>query len=384
MLKDYIRLIAGKRDPAIISEMIDKVDIDKMRTLMSIGISHNSKRMTVKDEILEHYIKAWADSKYDQYIMFGRNLKIDKEINLTMSDKIMRDKINELALKYPQYAILLKSIPSNAYITNKFYGFDNSDSSLSHIYQMYSLDYFTKGCKVSTALSSLIQDEEYIEKKELANGDIIACKRSFDIDLSQIMQTKKIKGRVVLSIDPNDFLMMSTNKHNWKSCMAIAPSCTGYNNTILSKMTDDSTIVGYKASENIYNYNINKFKFNHISMEARYLLFCDKYTGAIGIDHGYGSVSDDLKVEILKFLGEAITDYSEIDGSWSNWKKQTQFSTQSYSLSYNEGVDLCYRHQNMNNYKNIYFRTGVESIICPKCGKDYNYRSYFTCCGNDD
>lgn len=366
--------------------MIGLVDKEKMQTLMSIGASHlNKTKINIKMDMVDEYLKRWADAKYDQYLIFGRKLELVKEIELTMTTDQMDFEVKALCKQYPQYALLLKSFKSSDYIANKFTEFSGSAKNMDEefVRALYKELYLTKGKKLSLALSEIVQDKGSKVKRTLADGTVVEALHSFDIELSKIMQTKAIKGSVHVSINPNDYLMMSTNHHNWHSCMGIAPSTTGYNNVVLSKMTDESSIVGYKCSNEELDYDINGFKWKHISMHARYLLAIDKLTGTCGIDGGQGGQNrtTELQKSILKILTDQVSLYCDTDNVWvsSNGRNYpTDY------LSYNEGIVLSMSHKKTSSKfkRQAYYDIGVRELICPNCGAIMTDRGNFICCAH--
>lgn len=63
---------------------------------------------------------------------------------------------------------------------------------------------------------------------------------------SQIIQENKIEGRLCFSVHPLDFLSISENGHNWRSCHALDGEYRAGN---LSYMMDKSTVVCYLKSD---------------------------------------------------------------------------------------------------------------------------------------
>ena len=64
---------------------------------------------------------------------------------------------------------------------------------------------------------------------------------------SQIIQEDKIEGRLCFSVHPLDYLSVSLNTYNWRSCHALDGD---YRSGNLSYMIDKSTIVCYLKGEN--------------------------------------------------------------------------------------------------------------------------------------
>lgn len=382
-MSDIIRMMQGERDPLILSEMIGLVDKKKMQIAMSGAVSFLSKKKTeVSMDIVNEYIKRWADAKYEFYLNFDRKLTISEEIEFDMSESEMIAKINDLCKQYPQYALLLKSIRTTDYISNKFTNFNTSgkDEEEKFVIDMYKQLYFTKDKKISTALCELIKDKGHKVSRTLGDGSVVEALHTFDIELSKILQTKKLKGKIAISIDPLDYLMMSTNKHNWISCMALAPTCQGHNNTVLSKMLDESAVVAYKCSDEIYEYDIKGFKWEHISMQARYLIYNDKMTSGFSIDYGQGgqNKTEALQLEFVKLYKKQLVKHFDVKDAWTNISSQYP----SDRLSYHEEIRTSYVHtETYKKYKRpVYFDIGVKEIICPNCGKRVTEKGNFICC----
>lgn len=66
---------------------------------------------------------------------------------------------------------------------------------------------------------------------------------------SQIIQENKVEGKLCISVHPLDFLSMSCNTYNWRSCHALNGEYRAGN---LSYMVDSSTIICYlKGADNV-------------------------------------------------------------------------------------------------------------------------------------
>lgn len=385
-MQNCIRLAAGNRNASIIKEMIDAVDKEKMRIMMSVAASHLSKtQVMVEEDVVESYLEKWADAKYDQFLIFGHKLKIEEEIETKMTPEQMTSEVKKLCKQYPQYAILLMSFVPEDYINNSFSGFKvnakNEDERF--VRSIYEQNYITKGKKLSSILSEIVQDKGTKSKKKLGGGRVVESLHSFDIELSKVMQTKMVKGTVCVSIDPLDFLMMSTNKHGWTSCMSIAPETTGYNDVVLSKMTDESTMIAFKRGDDVYQYEFKGLKFDYYSMQVRYDFFLDKMTGSVGSDRGYGGTSlnnKELKKATINLLLGAIAKYCGVENEWVSKTGSCGYATD--HLSYNDGVVEAYGHKGtMEKIKRqIYFDIGVKEIVCPRCGKIMKEKHNFICC----
>ena len=72
---------------------------------------------------------------------------------------------------------------------------------------------------------------------------------SFRLEHSRILNTKKLTGKLCLSIHPMDYMTMSMNKEKWTSCMNWSEP-GGYRGGTVEVMNSNSTIVAYLKSDN--------------------------------------------------------------------------------------------------------------------------------------
>ena len=163
--------------------------------------------------------------------------------------------------------------------------------------------------------------------------------------------------------------------------MALVADTTGYNNVVLSKMVDEGSVIGFKCSDEIVPYNLCGFKFEYISMQARYLLFLDKVTGACGSDPGHGGASNtyELREKVIRLLMNQISTHCGVKNEWTSIGTGNQPSDR---LSYNDGMSIAYGHKpTMDVYKRSpYYDIGVKGLVCPHCGKEMRDRNNFICC----
>jgi hypothetical protein len=89
-----------------------------------------------------------------------------------------------------------------------------------------------KNTKIIKAFKYFIKDKEIL--------DILQTKAS------RLIQENKVEGKLCFSVHPLDYLSISENNHNWRSCHALDGEYRAGN---LSYMVDKSTIVCYLKSE---------------------------------------------------------------------------------------------------------------------------------------
>ena len=93
----------------------------------------------------------------------------------------------------------------------------------------------TKGTKLVRTFKHFIQDKKQLQK--------------FQEEASRIIQENKIEGRLCFSVHPLDYLSISENTYNWRSCHALDGEYRAGN---LSYMMDACTVVCYlKGEDNV-------------------------------------------------------------------------------------------------------------------------------------
>ena len=109
--------------------------------------------------------------------------------------------------------------------------YDNKTISNWHIGD----DVIPAGMKISKAVGRYWRD--YLNPIQI---DTVQC------EISRMIQENKVTGRLCLSIHPLDYLSLSENQHNWRSCHALDGEYRAGN---LSYMLDQTTIIAYIKSD---------------------------------------------------------------------------------------------------------------------------------------
>ena len=170
--------------------------------------------------------EAWATNKRKIYSAFGDKLivEIDKPISFELSEEAKYGMVQHFIdmcydLGYEDLSLFL---------TNERDGFFKN---------ICANDYgkIKKGTKLIRSFRYFIDDKEKL-------NDIQS-------KASQLIQENKVNGKLCFSIHPLDYLSISENNYNWRSCHALDGEYRAGN---LSYMMDSSTIVCYiKGEENV-------------------------------------------------------------------------------------------------------------------------------------
>lgn len=430
------------KDKKIMEEMIAKVDKDIMYNIFCIA---NGNREVHKD-VVDIYLEKWARAKYEFYLLFGNELKIEEEREMVMDthelDLLIMGLKNKF--KYP----MLQHIHREDYQTNSvtdanLYNAKLYDSVIEGLYEkfyyyvpmikMFTMEDFTKGkipaneqilkyfegkYKEGDDLWKFIENEmpkilQYIEplknisKIRVTNGMKLSKFLSklfnddaFDIELSKVLQNRVVKGKLALSINPIDYLVMSMNKHGWSSCQRVVDGC--YSSAPFSYMLDDTTLVSYIHNGTKYQYNdikfntasggevrygdgnrldFGKYAFEYLSFKSRELVYIDKKTCGCAFTLGYCNMSEETYKTIRLFTEHAISNYLHIEEKWrvarpSKGKNQNRDINQKYrarSRGSHVYLDPIQAFAYVKDATNIYdteFHIGTKGIPCIVCGND--------------
>ena len=217
-------------------EMLSQVDTEGLEYLI-LHLSSLSENSRI--DIREH-LSNWAKNKSHLYLAFGKKLKLEKEIELDFSgnSNYVKYLISNFYQEITQAKVkrFLKSC-SNAEVVmnclNRNVSFENMK--------------FRAGDKISKCIGKIL-DLYDITPTE---------KDSVLIKFSMLIQSVKVKGSAVLSIDPVDYITMSENNSNWESCHSMS-GC--FRTGPFAYLQDSSTTISYvKPKEDcVFTYSDGK------------------------------------------------------------------------------------------------------------------------------
>ena len=166
--------------------------------------------------------------------------------------------------------------------------------------------------------------------RHFVNND--RCLADIQNEASRIIQENKIEGTLCLSVHPLDFLSLSENTYNWRSCHSLDGEYRAGN---LSYMLDETTFICYlKGADEVRLNNFGpEVPWN--SKKWRVLLFLsnDKKMIIAGRQYPFESkIGMDI---VLNDLLKKIKIWSVFDYKWSDWN---DFLMSSVKLS--NGLDI--------------------------------------------
>ena len=262
--------------------MIEYLEIQKLFNKV-IAFSQGTDQINT-DELF----KEWSRNKQEFIKIFDGELihdfgEIEVSVNEEDQSRLINDFLDQVAQR-----MSISSISFDDF--SNFYQFicANKKSFFQNLVSNDSINFgkpISKGMKLSKAFKFFIKDkEELIKVQQLA---------------SKFIQQDKIKGHLCASVHPLDFLSLSENTYNWRSCHALDGEYRAGN---LSYMADKVTLIWYlKGDDNVHLPNFpDDVLWN--SKKWRMLCYLDEYFDYCFLGRPYPFNSKDLRDKIIDIL----------------------------------------------------------------------------------
>lgn len=297
-----IRIKDEDKDPNIIQEMIDLVDMDRLVKIMSISIGRGGKP---SNDMVKHYLEEWAKHKYEYFLAFGHQLSISDTVMFDTDESEMDARILELYKKYPKYAATLEYIRASGVK----YFIENRCPSIG-FFKTHLSEFYKPNIAVSKFCARLFKDND------------------FDIAFSEVLQDRQVRGQVVVSIDPYDYLTSAKTMHNWSSCHQFDGNMAG---GVYSYMIDDASLVAYRTNGKVYEYkagycnggafDYGKNGFSGNSKSWRQMIYVDKDTCAclFGREYPQKKIIDGVIEKVRALIEGAFSTYGRFEDVWDNY-----------------------------------------------------------------
>ena len=220
--------------------------------------------------------------------------KINTIWNTTMIKGFGFDENNE-----PFPTLYYEMMREENFIQNKITRLYNDKETLSFVSPKDgSKVTITLGMKFMKALGKVVEaynlDQEMFEEFRIAH--------------SQILNDKKLSGRLCLSIHPLDYMTMSDNESDWGSCMSWR-ECGCYRRGTVEMMNSPIVVVAYlKSDKDMHLFN----QYSSIEPEAKEWIWNNKKWRELFVVHegeivgikGYPYTSRPLEKAVIEWLRE--------------------------------------------------------------------------------
>lgn len=219
---------------------------------------------------LEHLLRFWDRNKSGLFDMFGGKLIIEKEICFARDTHQLAEDMDEKFFyrSYDRDPELTEFINDFRQACNKIINFENSNYTWSErdrrgvwrVIEALLTPYDLARNVIPNAAEITIPTTGEVVKvcagqkitKVIGKlSNIFGLSESgfekFRVAHSQVLNQKKLTGRLCLSIHPLDYMTMSDNNSGWDSCMSWAnEGC--YRQGTVEMMNSDMVVVAYLAS----------------------------------------------------------------------------------------------------------------------------------------
>lgn len=308
-----------KTDEMLMKEMIKKVDKKKLKKL--IAMCFNIKDCEVLG--LEQLLEEWAEQKVNLYKLFGNQLKIEKEIDIS------KEKLKEIQEQTGNSEEGLQN-----YYANEFSTFKQNIYELSPvIYNMFNNAFNWEEIKSQVpdvdryVISAQYREGFFKRDKETMSFSTLMHKaflsNDVDVEVSKYLQkiSGNIKGKVYVSIDPFDFVTMSMNRSNWSSCHSLH-SCGSnedgvevgcYSAGIFSYMCDNVSAIAFKTDGEEYKYEFNNRSIMAESKNWRQMIFIHPEREYFIASRQYPYKTEIIAKIIREMIEERIDNCKEVE-----------------------------------------------------------------------
>jgi hypothetical protein len=206
---------------------VDMVDTQLLDTVIK---TYNDELYNSSQIDLSQHLKSWSENKNHLFQLFGNKLKVSVPVETQVTSEtiaISVRKFNAYTLGNRKEFALIKYVLAEVLSHEEVA--TNLVSQERTIFQVK----FTKGMKLSKMLGRLCPAKFVNE---------------FQTEFSKLVQSFKVSGTAVLSIDPVDYLTMSSNTSGWRSCHALDGE---YRTGTLAYMMDSATVISYVTHRDI-------------------------------------------------------------------------------------------------------------------------------------
>ena len=240
---------------------------------------------------VDEWLKDWGKEKIKLYKLFNNSFTYSVPIEYIKPESEIRKQITDL-LDHMVFKKILKDFIENKILFDRnlikdccdkghgwghysetqrdleyFLGDITSPETLRKGVICFSLKLKPEGCKQTLqipkgtktikAINKFLTYFKYYFKDDEDYKKVLSDFETFRLAHSMILNDKVIKGELVLSIHPLDFITMSDNASNWISCMNwTEPGC--YHVGTVEMMNSNNVICCYLTSKNDWEFSKNE------------------------------------------------------------------------------------------------------------------------------
>ena len=266
-------------------------DIEEIKAQVKSVLAYSQECPEPKvDNLINKWLKA---KKFLIEALGGDLIKEGETVSFSLSreekDKRVNSFINDIEYRHSDLAWFI-------YLNrNSFY-----DNTVAKEYTLETGETIPKGMKLLKSFKYFISDKEELNKLQTR--------------ASMMIQEDKVEGVLCFSVHPLDYLSVSENTYNWRSCHALDGE---YRSGNLSYMCDESTVVCYLRGKDT-QVRLPHFPEDVLwnSKKWRMLMFLSESWQSMFAGRQYPFYSE----EALDVVGPVFRDAFGISSNnWSKW-----------------------------------------------------------------
>ena len=250
-------------------------------------------------------LRFWESSKRKFYKIFNNNFILEKEVEFVKPTEQLEDEMNE-ALCGDRFCYDYKEWMRHNFSTrdDEYYTFIDliryvdlvknispNEKRITIVSKSDEVIRLDSKCKIMKFLKKM--NDKYIHSKSF---------EEFRLKHSMVLNDKKVKGRLCLSIHPCDFVTMSDNEYNWDSCMSWSQN-GDYRAGTVEMMNSPWIVEAYLQGDKSNCYWLNK-KWRELFIV---------HPNIIAGIKAYPYANETLEIECLKWLRELVTNKEGFD-----------------------------------------------------------------------
>lgn len=343
---------------------------------------------------MEHILRFWAKNKLPLYKIFGEKFIVEKEIFFEQSHQTLEDQMYKtLWLHEDNGAIDFSNKWKDS--VDKYFGEERfiwRESTTYHkLYSMMTnyeqlVDNIYQGPTFQVKIGEkelTVQTGCKLVKMMGKISDLFGIPRElyeqFRIAHSMVLNQKRTKGTLCLSIHPMDYITMSDNDHNWTSCMSWMEDPGDYRLGTVEMMNSQYCVVAYVKStcdNNNELYIGNEFYWNSKKWRQLIMITPELILG----NKQYPYFNEFLQGEALKWMRELANQYApygpymetccNIENREYNYIDGTRkiYFELYFNHMYNDIYDYRLAYFSKSYDKNSYQLNLSGPAVCTSCG----------------
>jgi len=296
-------------------KMLEKVNKDLLTEILQEGEQLDDKEINIKS-----LLNQWSSNKCKIYQLFDNNLKLEKEFESVISysefEKLHTDLIRDVRRK----------INDNLNIDIE------KEWKIADILISISKNEFAENKKEDMKISKYLKKQFKENNLEFNNFIVLNDKNwslldYINLQISKLIPKMIVKDSIIISIDPVDFLTMSSG-NSWQSCHRIrGENASG----TLAYMADQSTVICYTRSSTQKARVDGKegIQINYPAKKWRQVAYLNIEQGSAIFSRHYPDIREQYSKQARILLNRQIAKYHNIE---SNYTIKRNITDTNYSL----------------------------------------------------